>query len=595
MLVFLSLWGCQEPAVVQPASPEPVEGTKAEAPEPLVAEKKSMLFNRLDWDDAFLTNAGPTAVKSVLIDGEKHAIDFHVLARAGEQGFGTVYGLDGEPVEETCNAVDFNALLEARGRLWLTSHFECTPGGIYLSELEQDATDGTLHVLGGRPVDLSAEGGAYNPCAGQITPWGTHLASEEYEPDASQEPTSLEEHGWDYISWSKVKAAAGDVKPNPYQYGWTPEVAIMTPEGDTLAVKHKSMGRFSHEIAYVLPDERTVYLSDDGTGGGLFMFVADKAAELASGTLYAARLEQTEKRGGVITWVSLGHATDSLIDRWIQGGVTFAHLFERAELADGVCPEGFQIVAQDGLTECLRLAAPSELVSNPALAASRLETRRYAALIGATTEFQKGEGITYDPERKVLYVAFAKIGGRMLPEPSLPESRDHLKMEENPCGAVWAGYLGEGEPLDANGQPIASEGVVRTFRSILAGSPQEADEHGNTCSVVGPANPDNISFLPGYDTLMIAEDTKRHAVAALWALETRRATLRRVMVAPPHGEITGLHWIPDLGGHGYLTVAVQHPWELESLDGAKAKLPEGVTANDQRSMAGYLGPFPKLK
>jgi len=31
--------------------------------------------------------------------------------------------------------------------------------------------------------------------------------------------------------------------------------------------------------------------------------------------------------------------------------------------------------------------------------AAFLETRRYAAMLGATTEFEKEEGITYDPDR----------------------------------------------------------------------------------------------------------------------------------------------------------------------------------------------------
>lgn len=589
MLTVLSLLGCQEPAVA-PTTPDPAP-TPVEAP--LLKRDPTLVLNKLEWDDAFLTAAKPTAVTSALVDGVKHTIGFHELSRVGTQGFGTVYGLNGQALEEPCNALDFNALFAARGRNWLVSHLECTPGAIYLSEVEQDASDGSLHVVGTKPVDLSAEGGVYNPCAGQITPWGTHLGSEEYEPDAAVEPTSLEEHGWDYVSWSKLKASAGDRTPNPYQYGWVPEVAVMTADGDTLALKHKAMGRFSHEIAYVMPDERTVYLSDDGTGGGLFMFVADKAGELATGTLYAARFSQVTERGGEITWVGLGHASDSQVDGWIRAGVTFDDLLQRAEPVAGACEPGFQLVRQDGLEECLKLAEPSEKVPVPALAASRLETRRYAAMQGATTEFQKGEGIAHDPNAGVVYVAFADIGGRMLAEAGLPESRDHVRMEPNPCGAVWAGYT-TADAKGASGSPIESEHVIRGFLSVLAGSPQEADAMGNTCNPRFPANPDNLAFLPGYDLLMIAEDTKRHAVASLWALQPRNSSIRRVMVAPPHGEITGLHWMPDLGGFGYLTVAIQHPWEVESTTGAITELPEGVQPDDQRSIVGYLGPFPSL-
>ena len=35
-----------------------------------------------------------------------------------------------------------------------------------------------------KPLDFSAHGGVWVPCAGSVTPWETHLGSEEYEPDA---------------------------------------------------------------------------------------------------------------------------------------------------------------------------------------------------------------------------------------------------------------------------------------------------------------------------------------------------------------------------------------------------------------------------
>jgi hypothetical protein len=41
-----------------------------------------------------------------------------------------------------------------------------------------------------------------------------------------------------------------------------------------------------------MPDERTALMGDDATNGGLFMFVADKAQDLSSGTLYVAKWNQ---------------------------------------------------------------------------------------------------------------------------------------------------------------------------------------------------------------------------------------------------------------------------------------------------------------
>lgn len=40
------------------------------------------------------------------------------------------------------------------------------------------------HPAAVQPVDWSALGGLWNPCAGSRTPWGSHLGGEEYEPDA---------------------------------------------------------------------------------------------------------------------------------------------------------------------------------------------------------------------------------------------------------------------------------------------------------------------------------------------------------------------------------------------------------------------------
>jgi hypothetical protein len=41
--------------------------------------------------------------------------------------------------------------------------------------------------------------------------------------------------------------------------------------------------------------------------------------------------------------------------------------------------------------------------------AAALETRRYAAYLGATTEWTKWEGITYDPKRRRLYTAMTEM------------------------------------------------------------------------------------------------------------------------------------------------------------------------------------------
>lgn len=73
-------------------------------------------------------------------------------------------------------------------------------------------------------------------------------------------------------------------------------------------------------------------------------------------------------------------------------------------------PEGFRgTSAAVGGSECLKLK------QGAAKWAAFLETRRYASYLGATTEFSKWEGATYDASRNVMYVALTANDVGMLP------------------------------------------------------------------------------------------------------------------------------------------------------------------------------------
>ena len=54
---------------------------------------------------------------------------------------------------------------------------------MYITKLNQDA-NGILSAEKTRHIDFSKVEGGWVHCAGSVTPWGTHLGSEEYEPDA---------------------------------------------------------------------------------------------------------------------------------------------------------------------------------------------------------------------------------------------------------------------------------------------------------------------------------------------------------------------------------------------------------------------------
>lgn len=161
-------------------------------------------------------------------------------------------------------------------------------------------------VLEAENLDFASVKGTWNNCGASVTPWNTALSAEEYEPPATTD------------AWQKnVKDLTKYLgkQANPYDYGWLIEIS---PDlnGDTigdLIQKRYAMGRFSHEMAAIAPDKKTVYNGDDGTGVVLFKFVADKAGDLSAGTLYAAKVKQNQDNSFDLTWIKLGQSNDDKI------------------------------------------------------------------------------------------------------------------------------------------------------------------------------------------------------------------------------------------------------------------------------------------
>jgi secreted PhoX family phosphatase len=589
-VLVVVLVGCGGKATV----PEPA---MAGAPSPVVVEAPGpvgpprLRFEGIPVPGDAATRRLPAVATRAHLGETALDVGFTVLRKSLVDGFGEVRTRGGAAVALACGEQDFDSLLLAGGKPWLVSHFECTPGAVYVSALQQDAA-GVLSAVGrATPVDWDASGGVWFPCSGQVSPWGTHLGSEEYEPDAGALRADNTLAQDEYGAWKAMSTWAPGQVLNVWDYGWPTEISL-DAEGKATAGKHYALGRFSHELSYVLPDERTVYQSDDGTATGFYLFVADRPRDLSAGTLYAASYEGAGDSPGV-RWVSLGHATAAEVKRLVDARVPFSSLFAReAPSASGTCREGFRFVSHSYGKECLQLAAPSAKVPDPALAASRLETRRYAAYVGASTELEKFEGLAFDAESRTLYLAISQVKGRMLAEDGGPG--DQVRMDKNTCGVVFAGATAR-SGVDTAGAPIASEYVVSALRPAVAGRPLDApDAANNGCDPEAIANPDNVTFLAGHGLLTIAEDTKTkrgHTNASLWTWDVQGGSLVRILSAPVGGEVTGIHWIPDLLGHGYLTAVVQHPWD-ELPEGQV--IPADITEEDKRSLTAVFGPFPPL-
>ncbi|HET8705728.1 MAG TPA: hypothetical protein VFM46_05430, partial [Pseudomonadales bacterium] len=74
---------------------------------------------------------------------------------------------------------------------------------------------------------------------------------------------------------------------------------------------------------------------------------------------------------------------------------------------------------------------------------------------------------------------------------------------------------------------------------------------------------------------------------ALWSYDIETEKLTRIQTLPLGAEFASPSWYPNINGFGYLTGVVMHPF----ADGAAAKAP---SADDTRSVTGYIGPFPDM-
>ena len=546
------------------------------------------------------------ASSSISVDGNKHQIGFNTILRSGDKigdgVYGQIFDSKGNPILEKdgspkiSNRNDFSSLLPVGDKLFMVSHFESLPAAMYLTELEQ-TTNGQLKAISTKNIDMSKVNGLWVPCAGSVTPWNSHLGSEEYEPNARnvKEDGSID----DYYA-PMADYFGGDLKAlNPYDYGWTPEVTVLNEKGDVEVEKHYAMGRFAHELSSVMPDEKTVFLSDNGTNVALFMFVADIKRDLSAGTLYAAKWEQKSNKGAGsadLTWVNLGHSTDARIKKSLDKKITFDDIFETASI-DEKCPTGFTSINTTMKQECLKIKPGMEEV------ASRMESRRYAAIKGATTEFRKMEGITFNKEANTLYIGMSAIAKGM--EDFAKKGKDSkeydgggnndIKLPYNQCGAVYSLNMNNHTTLDKNGKIIKSSYIPNKMQSLVEGW-ADSSVTGNKCSVNSLANPDNVTYISNTNTLIIGEDTSSgHQNDNVWSYNTDQDKLTRILTTPYGSETTSPYYYNNINGYGYLMTVVQHPYgEADALTSEEDMPGTAKNIGETRAYTGYVGPLPVI-
>ena len=464
--------------------------------------------------------------------------------------------LDGAQVEGVNNPVFHVVQFEyASQNLAGASEYGNLPSPIAILTLDQNQTTGHLELKKYFNVDTSAVHGLWITCGASMSPWNTHLSSEEYEPDAFEQGIGGPSPKGISKNFFGDEAAA-----KPYNYGHLPEV-IVNKDGSGSIIKHFCMGRISHELVHVMPDNRTVIMGDDYTNGGFFMFIADVAKDLSAGKLYVAKYvsELTESSTGQIKWIELGHATSQEIEKMVN--------IDNIQPSDIM--ESLTTNPNDASYTKIILAKKKLWVKvKPGMekAAAFLETHRYAALKGGSMAFTKMEGTTINIKDKVAYSALANIQDSMIKDNAAWVAAHNVSFTKKiTAGGVLAHDLTAGQNT-TDGQPINSEWIPYQSKMLLMGEDITVDSLGNTANPDKIASPDNLKFSETLRTLFIGEDSGNHPNNFLWAYNVdTKADPVRLLSTPAGAESTGLHAVDSVNGWTYIMSNFQHAGDMKSL------------------------------
>jgi hypothetical protein len=453
------------------------------------------------------------------------------------------------------------------------------PSPIAVLSLDQDKTTGKLTLVKYHNVDTSGVNGLWITCGASLSPWGTHLSSEEYEPNAYLAATDAQ-----FKAFSK-NLYGDDTKANPYNYGHLPEVTV-NPDGTASIKKHYCLGRISHELVQVMPDNRTVIMGDDATNSGYFVFVADKEKDLSAGTLYVAKVGagfslDPAAAAAPLTWIKLGSATSAEI-RSLAASLKPADIMDvkTTDPADA----SYTKVTANGRIEWIKLKAGMEK------AAAFLETHRYAALVGASMGFTKMEGTTVNIKDKIAYSALQNCQSSMVAGNALNVPGNGISIPKAlVAGAVMMLNL-KGGQKDTAGNAINSEWMPADTKALLVGEDTAADALGNTANPDKVANPDNLKFSEKMRTLFIGEDSSQHVNNFLWAYNVDTKQLSRLLSVPSGGESTGLHAVDDVNGWTYIMSNFQHPGDWGGIHAnVKGTLDPLIKANYKDKFGAAVG------
>jgi secreted PhoX family phosphatase len=591
----------------------------------------------------------------------EYPLSAEVLYKTGDSdSHGTTVGamIDkyGDPITMTdgntrlSNQPDAASFFSRGGKYYHLQQFEDSPGALYLTELGI-GEDGSLTPVMYTNTDFSGVEGTMINCSGQKSPWDTHLSAEEdyyfssyhFDPIAAQydaqhvdycEKDGEGNYTGGYIApefaptadnawWcaAYVKGMITDYLKtdldgfSEYNYGYVVEVDVDDAGAPFVknGMKHFSTGKFTPEVAVVMPDNKTMYMLDDGSYTGMFMYKADTARDLSEGTLYMAHINQVSPDnadGGTlgIQWIRLGHASDEEIAEYISRDLHMSDMFDIEDPED--CPANFEMMNvydTNGASMCVRLkdgtngsSISSKFASAAEVhqAAAFLEPRKYGVLLGGTTEFSKGEGVTYDWDNNYAYFVMSRVEASMTAGQGTTPTRDDIRLKQNKCGVMFKGTFGPG--IDSEGNSIDSSYIVESMTGVVIGKKLSEGDAGadfNYCAEDYPADPDNILYM-GKNHLFIAEDTGYHFYNMIWDYNTVTGDLTRIGTVPPGAEVTGAFGNISVDDKMYVTFNAQHPFgESRSNATGSISFSDYYSLDDEKykGIIGYIKGLPSLK
>lgn len=428
--------------------------------------------------------------------------NYQVLGREGDDFAGGLpYGLGAIPnaansasVKQSNNP-DFNAFIpsnEDGSEGFLFSAWEDRPGAV--SRLALQKAGNSWIVNDALNIDFSSVLGTMINCFGSVSPWGTPLTSEEnYEAEntARWNDATYSTGYPNYADVQRIQDYLGGTFPNPYDYGYIVEITEPTAAAP-VPVKHFTLGRSAHENPIIMPDEKTVYLTDDGGFKAFYKFVADTAGDLSAGTLYAAKVTQdagvtdSAEAGFDISWVELGSSNNADIE-------TFIRSFDGIDESDYVDGETNYVDDAD-------IAAYAAGTGDVEIAF--VETLRAAEAKGATTEFNKMEGININYEGAkdgsipFMYVAMAEVRG------SMADTDGDIQVSENRCGIVYR-------------FPLEADYNVSRMEPVVIGGAYDGASTTDRCDSNSIAQPDNVLVLDD-GSVLVGEDSSNHKNNMMW-------------------------------------------------------------------------------